>query len=524
MKKILTLVLALAMLCGVALAESTFPLTDKGETFTVLSRTGAFYPNGHVGEVANLVEYEKMTGVHMEFEDVDPSAFANRLAGVIAGDAKDYPDIIFKGYITNAQSYEWGHEGILIDIKPYMEQYMPNFTALCEKYPDILLAITTDDGHIYGLPQVVPFMPVRIPDKLYYNEKALNAIGGALPTTTDELYDMLIAIRDSDFNGNGKADEVPLISSTNFLYCYFYGCFGLGTRGVAHHPAVDVDPETNEIRIFAASENYRKFLEYLRKLYSDKLIYQEIFTEGDKCNLLSAEERLGVYCATTLYSVPTQFVDDWTGLKWQLKGPDGFAITTQARSNLHTEGNLVITSHCQNIPLVLQWADYFYGDEGAMFYNAGIEGVHWEIKADGTYGYTDSFAATRTAEMTQDTFLAQACLWPGGRNPAMMPEHLFAGEYEPEPSATAYALAEYVPEKIWPIVSWSEDENDVISRYLSDIRSYITSSTASFIAGEKELNDANWNEFVNTINDKGADKVIEAYESAMTRLYGEGEW
>lgn len=524
MKRLLTLTLALVMLCSMALAETHFPLTETGETFTVLSRTNAFYPNGHIGEVANMIAYEEMTGVHMEWEDVDTSVFANRLAGVIAGDPEDYPDIIFKANITNTQSYEWGHEGILVDLKPYMEEYMPNFTALCKEYPDILQAITTDDGHIYGLPQVVPFAPVRMPDKFYYNEKALAAAGNVLPKTTDELVDFLIAIRDSDFNGNGKADEVPMVSSVNFLYCYFYGCFGLGTRGVAHHPAVDVDPATNEIRVFATSDNYRKFLEYMNKLYTNKLIYQEIFTEGDRCSILSADERLGVFLGTTLYAVPTKFVDDWTGMKYQLAGPDGDAVATQARSTLHTEGNLVITSHCKNVPLVLQWVDYFYGPEGAMFYHSGLENVHWEVKEDGTYGYTESFAATRTDDMTQDSFLAQACLWPGGRNPAMMPAELFAGEYEYEPATTAYALMEYAPEIIWPIISWTEDENDVINRYLKDIRSYISKSTAAFIAGETELNDETWAKFVNDIQGMGADKVVEAYESALTRIYGEGNW
>ena len=38
---------------------------------------------------------------------------------------------------------------------------------------------------------------------------------------------------------------------------------------------------------------------------------------------------------------------------------------------------------------------------------------------------------------------------------------------------SAYALAEYAPEKIWPIISWSEDENDVIASYLSDMKSFI---------------------------------------------------
>lgn len=525
MKKSLAIVMALVLLlCSASALADTFPLTTEPVTFTVMSRTNAFYPNGKVGDTDVLRAYEEMTGIHMEFDDVDPSVFSGRLAAVMTGDPADYPDLIYKANITNAQSYEWGHEGILVDIAPYIDECMPNFKALCEQYPDILEAITTDDGHIYGLPQVIPYAPMKFPSKLYYNEKALAAVNMPAPTTTDELYELLLALRDSDFNHNGIADEVGIDCSANTLYQYFYGCFGLATRGSAHHPVVDVDPETNEIRVFATSDNYRKFVEYLHKLYADKLIYQEIYTEGDQCTKLTADERLAIYLGTTLYAVPTKYIADWTGLKLQPAGPDGDAVSTNARSTLHTEGNLVITSHCTNVPLALKWVDYFYSEEGGMFYHAGIENVHWQKNEDGTYGYTESFAATRTEDMTQDSFLAQAVLWPGGRNPAVMPANLFAGEYEAEPAATAYALAEYAPEKIWPIISWSEDENDVIASYLSDMKSFITRSTAAFVAGETEINDANWEKFVNDVNGMGASKVCDAYESALTRMYGEGNW
>ena len=105
-----------------------------------------------------------------------------------------------------------------------------------------------------------------------------------------------------------------------------------------------------------------------------------------------------------------------------------------------------------------------------------------------------------------------------------MTASLWGGEYEAEPAATAYALKDYAPEIVWPIISWTEDENEVIARYLADIRSYITNSTAAIVSGEAELTDEWWNKYVAEIQNMGADKVIEAYTSALTRIYGEGNW
>ncbi len=522
-KRILSVVLALMMLCAsTALAETAFPLTKEPVTFKILSRTNSFYPNGNLGNVQNMQEYEKMTGITIDWENVDPSVFTNNLAAAIA--SGDYPDIIFKGNITNAQSYKWGSEGILVDLMPYLEKDAPNFWALCQQYPDILKAITTPEGAVYGLPQVVPYAPMKVPDKLFYNQKALEATGMELPTTTEELYSYLVALRDSDYNGNGIADEVPMTSSSaNWLYRYFYGCFGLRTRG-AHHQVVDADPDTGALRVFATSENYREFLEYLHKLYSEKLIYQELFTSNDMTTTLSSDQRLGIVTSTTLYAVPSQYVADWVGLKYQLTGPDGYNIVSEFRSNLHTEGNFAITTACKNVELALQWVDYFYSKEGSLFYHAGIEGVNWETKADGSLYYTDAALATRTNDMTQDAFLAQFCLWPGGRNPSVMMDNLWGGEYEAEPANTAYAMLENAPKIVWPIISWTEDESNIISTYEADISSYITSNTAQAIVGEVEITDEWWNNFVSTINNMGADKLTGAYENALTRIYGEGNY
>ena len=120
--------------------------------------------------------------------------------------------------------------------------------------------------------------------------------------------------------------------------------------------------------------------------------------------------------------------------------------------------------------------------------------------------------------------MAQFSLWPGGRNPSVMPENLWGGEYEAEPSATAYAMLDYASKKVWPIISWTEEENDIIKTYEIDIRDFVNSNAAQVIAGEVEPTDGWWDNFVAQINNMGADKLIGAYESALTRIYGENQW
>ena len=510
------LLAALLLLCCTAIAEEGFPLTETPVTFKIMARTPSFYPNQDLGQVYNMQVYEEMTGVDIDWENVDPSVFANTLAASIAAD--DLPDIILKGYLTNDQLYSWGEDGILVDLAPYIEEYAPNFNALMEQYPDIRKSITAPDGGIYGLPQVVLAPQMRVPCKLFINTAALEKLGMEMPATLDDLYAYLVAFRDSDFNGNGIADEIPISSTAKNLYKYFYGCFGVRSRG-AHHDVVDVDPATGELRIFAQSEDYRKFLEFLHKCYAEKLIYQEIFTDGEKNNgAFAAEDRLGAIVATTLYNIPTEKSDAWAGVKGQLDG-ETYGFVSEVRSNLHSTGNFAITDACENVELALRWVDYFYSEEGSLFYHAGVEGVNWEKKADGTLGYTEECAARRTGSMTQDAFIAEFAMWPGGRNPSVMLDNLWGGEYEAEPAATAMAMIEDDNDIVWPFFSWTADENEVIATTQTDILTFITNSTAQAVAGEVEITDEWWNAFVANIDSMGGQKLIDTYQSAVDRIY-----
>lgn len=534
MKKALALLLALIMVLSlVACGNSDVPDDTKGQggdpaasgdvtqeeiTLKIMARTPSFYPNQNLGDVANMKAYEGISGVKVEWENYDPSVFDNSLAAAIAGD--ELPDIIMKGSLSNVKLYEWGQDEILIDLAPYLDEYAPNFTALMEQYPDIRKAITAPDGGIYGLPQVILAPQMRVPAKLFINTAALEQFGMDMPTTLDDLYEYMVAFRDSDFNGNGEADEIPLVASLGNLKKYFYGSFGLRTRG-AHHSTVDVDPATGEVRLFATSDNYREFLEFLNKLYEEKLIYQEIFTDGDKSTgAFTSEDRVGCLVATTLYNVPTNKTADWAGVKTQLTGPDGYNIVSEVRSNLHSTGNFAITYKCENIERAIQWVDYFYSEEGSLFYHAGVEGEHWEAKADGSLGYTDACAATRTDNMTQDAFIAQFAMWPGGRNPSVMLDNLWGGEYEAEPAETALGMIEYASDVVWPFFSWTPDENNVMSTIGGDISSTISGAEAQAIAGEIEITDEWWESFKTELHNVGEDKLIETYITALERIYG----
>src|SRR5699024_4473307 len=106
---------------------------------------------------------------------------------------------------------------------------------------------------------------------LWYNGEWLDNLGvEELPKTTDELYDLLVRFRDEDPNGNGKADEIPISEEGIVsLRTFTLGSFGIKYWGIEQFDG--------EVRYSPATENYKAFLEYMKKLYDEKLLDPEIF-------------------------------------------------------------------------------------------------------------------------------------------------------------------------------------------------------------------------------------------------------
>src|SRR5699024_41996 len=79
-----------------------------------------------------------------------------------------------------------------------------------QQYPGSEGQITQLDGNIYSLPVVNECYHCSVPNKFWINKTWLDNLGLEMPTTLDEFYDVLVAFRDQDANGNGDPnDEIP---------------------------------------------------------------------------------------------------------------------------------------------------------------------------------------------------------------------------------------------------------------------------------------------------------------------------
>ena len=518
MKKLMSLLLALllAFSCA-ALADADivtadgFPVVTEPIKFTIMASQSAVQPD--FGDMVIIPIYDEMTGITVEWQCVASSVRKEKISTAIS--SGEMPDIFFKCNISAANLQTYGKNGDIVDLAPYLEEYAPNFWAYAQENPDVLAAITTPDGHIYSLPSIVEAPATRMNKKLYYNSEWMEKLGLEEPTTVEEFYDLLYAMRFNDPNGNGETDEVPLSETTSTLFQIFGGLFGVGNRGT-HSSDYDIDPETGAVRYSKTSDAFRECLEFMHECYVDGLIDPECITCNDSHIVgLAAQDVLGIYFATNLALLGASDAEKFVPATGWVEG----AIWPTMRSHLHSVGAFVVTSKCENVEAALRWVDYFYTEEGIEFYHYGIEGQTFVRNDDGSLSFTDDILAQVAGDKSYDEVVSQVGPYCGGNNPTMMSWPGYAGaELSPIPMASAEALLPYVPDVIWPIFTYTDEELKIVNSVGSDINTYAKQTCTEFLTGERELNDEEWEAYKAQVEKMGIDQMLEVMEGVINRV------
>lgn len=193
--------------------ESQMPIVKEGTDITlkVMIVNGPMYSNmNSIRDVYFTNAYEKLSGVKIEWIEVASDAFADQLALRLT--TGDLPDIILKGGVSNSNQLKYGEQGYFLNLMDnnLLENYAPNYWALCQQYPEILSSSMMADGSVYSLGMIRNSTGSTIASKLFFNQEWLDRLGLSVPTTAEEFYHVLKAFKENDPNGNGRNDEIGL--------------------------------------------------------------------------------------------------------------------------------------------------------------------------------------------------------------------------------------------------------------------------------------------------------------------------
>lgn len=372
MKRTAALVLALCLLVtpllSGCLAEEdpwAFPLKEKVKYTFAQARTESSKPYQMLTEWNK--KYEELSNIEIEWLDWGVAeSYVQKLNLSFA--SGDMPDALYGGWVIGGTDYvNYGSQGLLVTIEDKYEEYMPNFAQYVAKKPEFLSSLMTPEGHVYGLPAYNEDGGADTNDTILYNSDWMEKLGLTVPTTTDEFYAYLKAIKEAgDLNENGKNDEIP-----------FTFKFGSHTRGISSFigfsgvvlPSSWYVIQDGKALFAPAQPGFKEAMQFLHKLSADGLIDKEAFTMDDAAYLAkirNAEPNVGVCIAWSIAETNRALERDVFINGPALKGNDGDPLWVRRFMNINTNMAFVVTSAAKNPELLLKWADLHFDFDNSV--------------------------------------------------------------------------------------------------------------------------------------------------------------
>lgn len=447
---------------------------------------------------------QEKTGVSFAFEQyANETAWKQTKQTILAG-GDDMPDVLFKAALSQDEQLQGHANGTLIDLRPYLEQYAPTLWAMLQENPDWLATISLPDGAIVALPLI---NQLQNNNAMWINKTWLDNLGLAMPTTAEELADVLRAFKTGDPNQNGKKDEIPMTFTGLWDLRFLGHAFGL----VSNDYYITMDAQGQVSTILNTDEN-RTFLTWLHQLWTEGLLDDTGFSSLDSSRRITDSDATITYgmflSPTPMNMVPADAMNDYALL--QPLTYNGQQIYRDFAGDLVC-GTFAITSACEDPATLISWVDYLYTEEGCYLMQAGQEGEDFVWNGDGTWEWVYDANTVASTVLTENT------ISDGGAAPGLASVD-FQLRYDD--SATRVVISDLVQLKSlcvtpYPTV-WLDDATwSRVNELQMDLGLYAEQQMVWFVAGDIPLNDETWSDFCQTLEAKGLNEMLTIWQDAV---------
>lgn len=511
--------------------ETGYPLTEEPSTFSILAATALLTFDDSIW-MNQVAEY---TNVYPEWICIPTAARDERKALVYA--SGEYPDVMGPRMVSKNDTVTYGPTGILTNVKDLLYQYATNLVEFLPS--EIWAQFECYDGNIYFIPTVYSNKGGTancFGNNYYSMPKAwLDQLSLEVPTTVDEFYDVLVALRDADCNGNGKKDEIPLaimplsgnpLNALEGMSCWF------GRPGTYY---VEDDGTVVDGRLYP---EHKEAVKFLQKCYAEGLLDVELFSMD-----LSAFRAKGaadpatygyVFGYQSNYMTTDEKAKEIYDIMPLLKDPNGnISFIYGNQSSCGVLYQAAVTSACQCPELVVRWANYLYTPEVTLQTNDGPFGIKFYFDDNNNLkqyndidnpdkipaGY-ESFSSFLIATREQQI--------PRLYGPPLVTKYMldnFGYDLEAinnmigrEHNYKAYDLWGPYAVQEFPQVTPSAEENEKLNQYNTDMNKLYNETLTAWIIGNADI-DAEWDSFVEQMNAFGAQEVLAIKQSQSDQYF-----
>ncbi len=494
--------------------EISYPLDDAG-TLTMWRVFSAFIWSGLMESYADMPTLpivEEQTGVHMEFVECSDSAAYEQFNLTIA--TGDYPDLMAMDYYSGGVTAAY-EEDIILDLTDMVEEHMPNYMAVVDTMDDYTKkSIYTDDGRILRIWTLAS--DVVSEQGLSYRSDWAKEFGMDAPVTVDDMFDYLSAVK-------SKYDcTYPIFIDNSAVLEGFTGAYG--TPGInLGWTDLGMMMDGDQVVSALTDEHFKNYVAGFHRFYSAGLIKDDFYSESygpDYINSYVSNDQCAVtsirgdkFPTMTAAAISPTFTFEAMA---PLVEQEGDTYKFRMRTSHTGNGNMSITTGCDDPEMALEFMNWFYTWDGYMVTNYGEEGVCFEYNEDGDPVYTDFIVNN-----------------PDGYNTMNLRNMYTNPVFNNYANATAvfytYDEVELAAFDIWngngtdecsmPTLSLTTDENAEYANIATTVYTYATEQILKWLIGEEELTDENWNAYVDQCNSMELPRCVEIYQAVYDRMY-----
>lgn len=481
----------------------------------LMNNASAVLPNATYADQYCYETICKKTGVTIDFIMIGEAAYSEQLNLIVA--SQEYPDIFGQGigsYDTNV--IKAIQDEVIIDFSDMVAQYMPDYYALLQAYPDYADSVYNTDG---SLSKVTSCNINLQTQGMYVRGDWLNKLGLEVPKTIDDLTEVCRA-----FHTEFGTTMTLLVNSDlddGLSTSFGHSAVGLSKQMMGFQQTA---PNSGEVICTTASEGYIQHLGLLRQYYEEGLINEDFLTISKEYGNFESSYYTGICgfwqdgCEIADASYAANANDpDWTATAIAAPAPEGaenhMSVFTEKSTGLSSS---FISATCEHPAVALQFLNYGFTEEGKSLVAFGILNETYTIDENGNVAFTDLIM-----EHPQGSRNAEWLYLCSGWMPVLQQESALNMRYTSQAPVDAYTLwteiakagddTMVIPQK----ATLTTEEQDIVSSKQGDISTHFAEAAAKYIMGE--IDEAGYRSAIETAQKLGLDEVTAIYQAAFDR-------
>lgn len=466
----------------------------------------------------------------------------------------EYTDVFEISYSQDSVAVMY-EDGVIRDLAPYLETYMPNFYAFMQQpeNEDVHRALYDEEGRLFTIPSDVKQDDLMLWGGFVYRRDILETMTGgnvAFPSgeedpVTVEDWEYMLELMSQYFQAAGMPDYACLILPAKGYFDTGELENGFGAAGAFY--VVD-----GQVKYGPTTQEFYNYLTKMHEWYEKGWIYQDFASRTTDVfylpnTALTYGGAAGVWFGLTNQLEDAMSIPDYN-LYMDVKpipspldtanGQDGSQngalalVRDRAKAN---SSGWVVSSKCseENLIRFLTMTDFLFTKEGSMLKYYGLDAEHgaadnevykslgleagaYTLDENDVFRWHDLLDSDKTEEPLDNLSVS------GQRLPG-----LIFNQYENSAmkESAVHASAQWMKygsgNNFPDAANATAEESNTLTSGYTNYTDYLDTMVPKFIMGTEELNEATWTAFVERMNSLGVEECTriqqEIYDRFMSR-------